>query len=85
MHLVGYNKDLKDLSKVIVKLFKYDGLVGNQILINREKDGKLKLNPWKKKPNKEQPIQNGRNIFFSDKKESLFFNNSKFLPKREKK
>ena len=77
-NLVEYKEeDLKDLSKVIVKLFKDDGLVGNQILIKGEKDAKLKLNPWEEKANNEQPIQNGRNTFFSDKNEPLFFNNSK--------
>lgn len=81
-NLVEYNKDLKDLSKVIVKLFKDDGLFGNQILIKGEKDAKLKLNPWEEKPSNEQPIQNGRNTFFSDKNEPLFFNNSKITSKK---
>ena len=81
-NLVEYNKDWKDLSKVIVKLFKDDGLFGNQILIKGEKDAKLKLNPWEEKHNNEQPIQNGRNTFFSDKNEPLFFNNSKITSKK---
>ena len=76
-HLVEHNSnDMDNLSKVIIKLFLDDGLIGTPLKIGGE-NVKLKNNPWEESNSNTQPLRNGRSTFFSDSNKPLYVVNEK--------
>ena len=70
-YLVEYSSnDMDSLEKVIIPLFIDDGVIGNWIIIKRNKIN-LKKNTWEENSLKELPLQNGNYTFFGDINESL--------------
>ena len=74
--LINHKADkIKDLEKVIISLFKDDGLNGNYFKINGD-NVNLKNFPWEKSSNS-LPLKNGNYTFFSDKIKPLYISNGK--------
>ena len=74
--LISHEADkIRDLEKVIISLFKDDGLNGNYFKINGD-NVNLKNFPWEKSSNS-LPLKNGDYTFFSDKIKPLYISNEK--------